>query len=64
MIIACLGLIIGFIESRKLYLFRYFTFVLLLIAGVVLFDHYEKSRQKEVVFYDVQGNSYVDVFLG
>lgn len=64
MIIACLVLIVGFIETRKLYLLRYFTFVLLLIAGVVLFDHYEKSRQKEIVFYDVQGKSYVDIFLG
>ena len=64
MIIACLVLIIGFIETRKLYLLRYFTFVLLIIAGVVLFDHYQKSRQKEIVFYDVQGKLYVDLFLG
>jgi len=56
--------LIRFIEENKLYYFRIFTFVFVLTAGLVFFNNYKNFHQKEIVFYDVQGKPYIDVFLG
>jgi len=63
LIVLCLIVLIRFIETRKFYLYRIFTISLLIISGLVLFDHHQKSTQKKIVLYDVKGKSYFDAFL-
>ena len=55
---------VRFIESRKLYLFRTFTFVLCVFSMLVFYDYYAKSAQTKVVVYAVRGRDYLDIFSG
>jgi len=56
--------LIMFIEEKKLYYFRIFTCFFVITAGLAFLNNYKNFHQKEIVLYDVQGKSYVDVFLG
>ena len=52
------------LETKRLIFMRYFTFSFLLLSGITFIDYIGKSNQKRVVFYDVAGKTYVDVFMG
>lgn len=64
LIICCVILMLQFIFAKKLYFFRYFSFLLFILSGSVIFDHFQKSRQREVIFYHVNNKRYFDIYLG
>lgn len=64
LIICCVVLMLKFLETKKLYFFKYFSNVLLILSGLVITDHYQKSRQQEVIFYQVNNRCYFDIFVG
>ncbi len=62
--ILCVLLFVRFWETRKLRVFRYFTYAISVMSLIVLIDHATKSNQSEITFYSIQGRFYYDVFLG
>lgn len=63
-IICCVILMLQFLFTRKLYFFRYFSFFLVILSGFVIMDHYQKSSQREVIFYHVNNTCYFDIYQG
>lgn len=64
LIISCVFFVSQFIDTKKMHFLRYFSFVLIVFSGIVLIDHYQKSQQREVIFYHVNNKNYFDIFLG
>lgn len=64
LIICCVIFVLQFITTKKLYFFRYFSILLFVLSGLVIVDHYQKSRQQEVIFYHVNNKRYFDIYLG
>lgn len=64
LIICSVFLVLQFIFTRKLYFFKYFSFLLFILSGSVIIDHFQKSRQREVIFYHVNNKRYFDIYLG
>lgn len=53
-----------FIETKKIFPLKAFTFLLLILGVGNMYTHYQKSTQRKIIFYDVKGKSYLDVFSG
>ena len=61
LIILCIFFLIRFIETKRIFYFRYFTLIFTVLSGVILFDRIEKSHQREIVFYYLNKKQYFDI---
>lgn len=64
LIICCVVLVSQFINTRKLNFFISFSTVLVVLSGLVLLDHFQKSSQREILFYHVNNKQYFDIYVG
>ena len=53
-----------FLSTKKLLYFRYFTFALIILAGITLYDYQKNLRQEQIVFYYINEQCNYDIFIG
>lgn len=64
LIILLVFFLVRFLELRRIYLFRIFTFLLVATSMVVFIDHKNRVQQEKVFIYSVKNKFYMDVFYG
>ncbi len=53
-----------FLNTKKLFFFRYFTIALFVLSGISLYDYYRNIKQEQIIFYHINDQCYYDFFEG
>jgi len=64
LLIILVALLVRFIQTRQLLIFRFFTLVLISTLVYAILDSYWTTRQIRVTYYSTRAGSVCDVFLG
>ncbi len=64
LIIICVIFLSSFLFTKRFIFFRYFSVAIVFLSAIIFIDHYMRSQQREIVFYESNFKNYFDIFLG